>query len=431
MHLVYTLIAGGLLVLSEVPTEQPPPIPHHTVAHAEGRQASRYRLEDSYFAKDFHSQYSVDPVGELYLLSSPDLYLGNSDYLFPIEFKQDSLEVRQPPQANDKRLQDSPESTPSQVKTTATPLSTLLITPVPTSVTALSTQVAQYDRWQATYSQRSVLPITGLAMFYNPNVMQEVVNNRLAMGQLSTCAECIGNVALLRAGDLNRRVWVQWADGTIEGPFLVADVAAIHHIPQLVARNWAIDVDHQTALRHKMNGPVMVTVWDTPPTQNQATIAPFSPLYPTVSVPIVSTLDTSRVYTNSVPNPTIPLPTDIPLPTQSVATSAPISAQNLKAVATSIVTLGGFPPDTPIPTITPLPALNATPTVIIAATQGILPPNTPMPTATSTIAVMATNTVTALPVPTHGFPPDTPIPTITPLPAIGTLPSPTLTVGAN
>ena len=114
------------------------------------------------------------------------------------------------------------------------------------------------------YSERTPLPIWGKAMYYNPGIMQEVYHYRLDLGQIQPCGECAGYAALLRQGDLNRRIWLEWSDGRIEGPFLVIDVAARHHIGLLLSRGWVVDVDYDTAMRQRMAGPVPVTVLETP-----------------------------------------------------------------------------------------------------------------------------------------------------------------------
>ncbi len=122
-----------------------------------------------------------------------------------------------------------------------------------------------YDTLRPSYVEQSPLPAQGRAMYYNPGIMAAVYAYRLQNKEVKACPECVGYVALLRAGDLNRKVWLRWADGNIEGPFLVIDVAARHHIPLLLSRNWVVDVDYQTALRHGMNCPVPVTVLANPP----------------------------------------------------------------------------------------------------------------------------------------------------------------------
>ena len=45
-------------------------------------------------------------------------------------------------------------------------------------------------------------------------------------GQMLRCDECVGTVALLRAGDIGRKVWLQPPAGEQVGPFLVIDCAA-------------------------------------------------------------------------------------------------------------------------------------------------------------------------------------------------------------
>lgn len=115
------------------------------------------------------------------------------------------------------------------------------------------------------YSEPTPLPITGLAMYYAPQVMDRVELYRERMNQIEACEECIGRVALLRAGDLGRLVWIQVEDGIVEGPFQVLDVAARHHIPDLLRRNWVVDVDYETARRWGMRGPIEVTVFAEPP----------------------------------------------------------------------------------------------------------------------------------------------------------------------
>jgi hypothetical protein len=102
-------------------------------------------------------------------------------------------------------------------------------------------------------------------MYYNPGVMEPVVQYRYRTKEIDVCADCVGHVALLRAGDINRRVWVQLADGSVEGPFQVVDVAARHDIPQLLQRGWAIDVDYETAQRWGLNRPKPVTILSEPP----------------------------------------------------------------------------------------------------------------------------------------------------------------------
>jgi hypothetical protein len=125
--------------------------------------------------------------------------------------------------------------------------------------------VANWTALSPTYWEQTPLPVSGVAMYYNPFVMDGVLRYRQNNGNIDACPECIGYIALLRAGDLNRRVWIQLADGSYEGPFQVTDVAARHDIPSLLRRGWVVDVDWGTARRWGMRGGVPVTILPDPP----------------------------------------------------------------------------------------------------------------------------------------------------------------------
>ncbi len=114
------------------------------------------------------------------------------------------------------------------------------------------------------YFQASPLPAQGRAMYYNPNVFERVLDFRLSANHVTECEECIGYVALLRRGDLDRRVWLRREGKPAEGPFWVIDVAGKNHVGMLLERNWVVDVDYETAMRWRMNRPIPITVLETP-----------------------------------------------------------------------------------------------------------------------------------------------------------------------
>lgn len=122
------------------------------------------------------------------------------------------------------------------------------------------------------YWEASVLPVQGMAMYYNPGVFSQVLDFRYEHEHISQCDECIGYVALLRAGDIDRRVWLQREGHIAEGPFWVVDVAAQRDIPNLLSRDWVVDIDHSTAMRWRMAGPIPITVYaaDSPEAQEFA-----------------------------------------------------------------------------------------------------------------------------------------------------------------
>lgn len=428
MRLFYTLITSGLLIFIDFPADYSPPhlldVPiddsHQWAAAPEQLNSWIVHPDMAFSGTAFTGTafglgtLSMEQQGKLYYASLPPSFLALSPDHLPIQGEIDTLEAK-PFNIESARQQDGSE--PMGVDTK----------PSPTPLPALDGGAATPNT--VTNRQQSQLPISGYAMYYNPNVMQEVVSNRLAMGHISSCAECVGTVALLRPGDLNRRVWLQWADGVVEGPFLVVDVAAAHHVAQLLARNWVVDVDNRTAVRRGMRGPVWVTVWGAPPPANPQSTVPFAPLYasaPPTGTPLLQAA------------PPAATPTATPLP---YATATPEPTPNTAPIANGSLLYSGFPPDTPTPTITPLPALiplSLAPAItpspantpylvaspIVAATVGFpsvtaAPTNTPLPALPAT----PTATMTTAPWPTatvkqHAFPPDTPVPTVTPLPAI-------------
>ena len=137
----------------------------------------------------------------------------------------------------------------------------------PTAASVASSDGENQMAWQRLspgYRSPSPLPVSGKAMYYNPDVMQRVIATREGFGHIGECATCIGYVAMLRAGDLDRTVWLQIGPTRVEGPFQVVDVAAPKHVGMLQERGWIVDVDYETAERWQFRMPY-VTVWERPP----------------------------------------------------------------------------------------------------------------------------------------------------------------------
>lgn len=116
--------------------------------------------------------------------------------------------------------------------------------------------VAQADELDPGYWARTPLPQIGLATFYAPGLMEYVADYRQRQGQLPACPECVGAVALLRGGDIGRRVWLQPSGGERVGPFLVIDCAHRDDIPPLLARNWVVDVSFEVGQMWGMDRPL-------------------------------------------------------------------------------------------------------------------------------------------------------------------------------
>lgn len=98
--------------------------------------------------------------------------------------------------------------------------------------------------------------IDGLATFYAPGVMEQVAANRgMDLGSYA------GGVALNRAGDLNRDVWIEY-EGRIHGPYRMVDCARRGHDYQKREREgYVIEVSFQQGRAWHMAGPVNVRVW--------------------------------------------------------------------------------------------------------------------------------------------------------------------------
>jgi hypothetical protein len=105
--------------------------------------------------------------------------------------------------------------------------------------------------------------LDGYATYYAPGLMEKVAANRGIDLQAY-----LGGVALNRAGDLGRAVWLEWGPGQVEGPFLAVDCAQFKHFPERQRLSYVVEVDAGTARRHRFYGagPVPVRVLFTEPT---------------------------------------------------------------------------------------------------------------------------------------------------------------------
>ena len=110
----------------------------------------------------------------------------------------------------------------------------------------------------------TTLPASGHASYYNPGVMDIVWQNRLNTGRVGPCAECAGAIAMLREGDIGRKVWLEHK-GEVLGPFMVVDCAGPKHYARLVEKEEVAELPYWLAQRWKMLGPIDVTVLDRPP----------------------------------------------------------------------------------------------------------------------------------------------------------------------
>ena len=171
---------------------------------------------------------------------------------------------------------------------------------------------AQADDLAPGYWEQSPLPQTGLATYYAPGMMEYVEGYRQTQGQLPACPECVGTVALLRAGDIGRKVWLQQTDGERVGPFLVIDCARRQDVAPLVARDWVVDVSYELGQAWAMNRPLAgVTVLEDPA---DATVGPVrlgvpTPFFVPAGEVVISAPTATPAETAAAPTP---WPTRIP-----------------------------------------------------------------------------------------------------------------------
>lgn len=89
----------------------------------------------------------------------------------------------------------------------------------------------------------------GEATRYNPGVMAQVVENRIRWGQLDLDVPHLGYVALADREYIGERVWIEWPDGRLTGPYLVADCGARHDLPTLAEKGFAVDLSWALAVQ--------------------------------------------------------------------------------------------------------------------------------------------------------------------------------------
>lgn len=278
------------------------------------------------------------------------------------------------------------------------------------------------------YWEQTPLPQTGLATFYAPGLMESVTGYRRAQAEIGPCPECVGAVALLRAGDIGRKVWLQPPDSEPVGPFLVVDCARRQDVAPLLARNWAVDVSYELGQLWGLTRPLAgVTVLEDP-----ADAMPAAPLRrPTpFRVPDGQVVITAPTATPLAPPPIpTPWPTRLPQPlaggavSQAAATSSAPPATRGPAPLTPVVTT-----PTPVATLA-APERDLTPT----AAPELAAEDASLGHAGAILLNPAATPVQQLPAwPTASITPRaptrTPRPDLTPiLPGAAELPAPTTT----
>lgn len=103
------------------------------------------------------------------------------------------------------------------------------------------------------------LPTSGHATYYAEGVMEAVAQRRIRSGQIAACPECVGSVAMMRKGDIGRKVWLEYHDSTI-GPWLVVDCADVSDFQRVVQHDLIVEIPYDLAMKLQIRGPVPITV---------------------------------------------------------------------------------------------------------------------------------------------------------------------------
>jgi hypothetical protein len=215
------------------------------------------------------------------------------------------------------------------------------------------------------YWEPSPLPIQGLATYYNPGIMEYVHEYRLRAGDIDACPDCVGSVALLRAGDIGRKVWLQPPGGDPIGPFLVVDCARRQDVLPLLQRNWAVDVSFEVGQFWGMNRPLDgVIVFEDPAdaVPGRATNRIPTPFAVAPGEVVISppTATPEVVLPSGFPTP---WPTRMPYPLAPGLGPAPAAAGEPTVAPVSPTPTAIWPP--------PLTPIISTPTAVPSATPDI------------------------------------------------------------
>ncbi len=213
----------------------------------------------------------------------------------------------------------------------------------------------QADDLSPGYWESSPLPQMGVATYYAPGVMEWVRNYRRAQGEIADCPDCVGAVALLRAGDIGRKVWLQPPGGELAGPFIVVDCARDTDIPALLDRNWAVDVGYDLGQLWGMAGPMDdVIVWADPGEPATGPVRPAGrplPAYIDPSEVMISPPTATPAPSELGPTRVPALPTRLPVPlaraTQKPALPPPVAGTPTITVPTPTPLAGATSPDGP------------------------------------------------------------------------------------
>lgn len=94
----------------------------------------------------------------------------------------------------------------------------------------------------------TLLPVAqGKATRYNPGIMDRVVNNRIRWKHIDPSIPHAGYIALADPCHLGELAWIQWPDGQLTGPYMVADCGAKQDQEHLKEIHFAVDLSWELA----------------------------------------------------------------------------------------------------------------------------------------------------------------------------------------
>lgn len=108
----------------------------------------------------------------------------------------------------------------------------------------------------------TLVVLTGSVTYYNPGIMAEVYQNRLAWEQVAPCQDCLGYLAVEDCTQIGNWAYVVRLKHVVAGPYLVTDCGKFH------TKGRIAEVDYQTAVNWQMlNGPlddvrIVILDWD-------------------------------------------------------------------------------------------------------------------------------------------------------------------------
>jgi hypothetical protein len=127
----------------------------------------------------------------------------------------------------------------------------------------LAVTIALTPSYTEDWYDRTSLPASGLIYSdYGPSLVKEVYENRLAWHQVEPCPQCVGEIVMMRKGDLGRLVWVRYGNGKTVGPLLVIDCSNRRHFADNVEKGLVAEISTVLAVEMDVPGEFYGTIYE-------------------------------------------------------------------------------------------------------------------------------------------------------------------------